>query len=244
MHVGSRMGAILKRVAQNGQLLHSVGKKANPSEYKQFCTIRCSIWAVLPALSEAKHNYTICVEHIPSSPLFVQTVECGCLPSFRFCLWTDCALQLDFHLSPLRTRMLKHDCFHSWRLLGLVPHAALMSFTPSTRPSWQWKTGSILAHIFPLWGERGSRREPWLTLTQLKWKQRAALPSVQCEMNPGSPLWAVSLPRPLSWIGDVRGTSTLKFTYKWPPGAWGSKVKGKSVSPSPQNLDQTLSLPF
>lgn len=57
-----------------------------------------------------------------------------------------------------------------------------------------------------------------------------------------TPLGCVPAKTPgLDWR---HGTSTLKCTYRWSPGAWGRKGKGKSVSPSPQNLDQAVSFPF
>lgn len=66
-----------------------------------------------------------------------------------------------------------HSGIRCWNMIvstieGCQFSNALMSFTPSARLSWQWKTGSILAYIFPLWGKRGSRRKPWLNCDTIK----------------------------------------------------------------------------
>lgn len=136
MHIGSRMGAILKRVPQMDNPFIVWERKQTPLSINNFAPSGVHLGSSSYVVQSEGQLPHLCGAHA-LLPWFVQTAKCACLPPFRFCLWTDCALQSDFHLSPLRTRMLRHDCFHSWRLLGLVPHTALMSFTPSTRPSWQ-----------------------------------------------------------------------------------------------------------
>lgn len=102
----------------------------------------------------------------------------------------------------------------------LMPHAALMSFTPSVRLSWQWKTGSILAHIFPLWVREETDVSPGSTVTQLKWKQSAALPTVRCEAQPGSPLKAAKAPclewRPMRNIHIVAHMDVVSWGLSQP----------------------------
>lgn len=152
-----------------------MGKKTNPSDYTQFCTIRCSYQALFPTSSEAKNNYAAYVEYMPTFPGLFRSLNATAFPLSVFVsgLIVLCSL--------ISTWV--HSGIGCWNMIVstiagcrfLMPHTALMSFTPSARPSWQWKTGSILAHIFPLWGERGSRREPWLNSDTIKMETESCL---------------------------------------------------------------------
>lgn len=152
-----------------------MGKKTNPSDYEQFCTIRCSYRALFPSSSEAKNNYTAYVEYVPTFLGLFRSLNVTAFPLSGFVsgLIVLCSL--------ISTWV--HSGIGCWNMIVstiggcrfLMPHTALMSFTPSVRLSWQWKTGSILAHIFPLWGERGSRREPWLNSDTIKMETESCL---------------------------------------------------------------------
>lgn len=110
----------------------------------------------------------------------------------------------------------------------LMPHTTLISLTPSMQQNWQWKTGNILPHIFPL----GVRKEADMSLssteTQLKWKMESCLAfSAAWDQTWVTPVSCFAAKKP-SLIGDIWETSILKLTSVWSPWAWASKVKGKS----------------
>lgn len=89
----------------------------------------------------------------------------------------------------------------------LTPHAALMSFTLCVGLSWQWKTGSILAHIFPLWGERGNRREPWLNGDTVKVETECCLAH--------SAVWGPAGVTPAGCQGSPFGVETYEKHSHW-----------------------------
>ena len=152
-----------------------MGKKTNPSDYKQFCGIRCSYHALFPTSSEAKNNYAAYVEYMPTFPgLFKSLNE----TVFPFSVFVSGLIVLCSLISTWA-----HSGMGCWNTIVstiagcrfLMPHTALMSFTLSARLSWQWKTGSILAHFVPLWGEGGSRCEPWLNSDTIKMETESCL---------------------------------------------------------------------
>ncbi|EOB06513.1 hypothetical protein Anapl_03671 [Anas platyrhynchos] len=85
-----------------------------------------------------------------------------------FCFWTDCALRPDFHLSPLRSRMLKHDCFHYWMLPFFNATHCLNELHPEHTTQLAVKNRKRFGTHFPLWGKRGSRRKLWLNTDTIK----------------------------------------------------------------------------
>lgn len=149
------------------------------------------------------------------------------MPAFLVCL--DHQMWLSFPLSVFVSGLIvlcrpistwAHSAIGCWNMIVsitggchfLTPHAALMSFTLCVGLSWQWKTGSILAHIFPLWGERGNRREPWLNGDTVKVETECCLAH--------SAVWGPAGVTPAGCQGSPFGVETYEKHSHWSTHTW------------------------
>lgn len=217
-------------------------RRQAPLTMSNFVPLGVPIRLFFPLYLKEKNNYAVYVEYMPTFPGLFRSLDVTAFPLSVFVsgLVVLCSL--------ISTWV--HLGIGCWNMIVstiggcqfLMPHTALMSLTPSVRLSWQWITGSILTHIFPLWGERGSRREPWLNSDTIKMETENCLAlGVAWDQTWIASVGCLTAETPPVWIGE---TSVLKLTYRWSPGAWASKVKGKSVCQFPQSLDRALSLSF
>lgn len=81
MHVGS---ISQKRVAQMDNPFILWERRQTPLTIRNFAPSGAPFWALLPTLSEAKDNYTVCVEQMPSSPGLFSLLNVAAFPLSGF----------------------------------------------------------------------------------------------------------------------------------------------------------------